>query len=75
MSEFRPRLLSLCVVALVALLGAFGVGAAQTWIDLPPSATGVVQVAEKSELESDGYVWSATRIESGIRLRGYGADR
>ncbi len=71
MSEFRPRFLSLCVIASVALLGAFGVGAAQTWIDLLPAATEMVQVAERSDHNSDGYVWSATRIESGIRLRGY----
>lgn len=80
MSEFRPRLSLLCLVALLALVGAFGVRAgftaepgsraAQAWLVLPPPATGAVKIADKSGRHAAGYVWSATRIESGIRLRG-----
>jgi hypothetical protein len=32
--------------------------------------TGAVKVADKSGRQAAGYVWSATRIRSGIRLRG-----
>ena len=60
MSEFRPRLL-LCLVAILAL-AALGIGAA--------FSVDVGRAADKSGLDSRGYVWSATRIESGIRLRG-----
>jgi hypothetical protein len=80
MSEFRPRLLLFCLAAIVALVAALGAGtafsteaglrAAQALIDLPPSITGVVPIAGKSQLRANGYVWSATRIESSIRLRG-----
>ena len=61
MSEFRPRLL-LCLVAIVAL-GAIGLIAA--------FSVKVGRAADKAGLDSRGYVWSATRIESGIRLRGW----
>jgi hypothetical protein len=80
MSEFRPRLLLLSLVAFLTLVGAFGVRAAfttepglraaQAWLVLPPPVLGVVKVADKPVLHPDEYVWSATRIESGIRLRG-----
>ena len=80
MSEFRPRLPLLCFVALLALVGAFGVRAgfttesglraAQAWLVSPLPGTGAVKVADKSGRQAAGYVWSATRIESGIRLRG-----
>lgn len=60
MSEFRPRLL-LCLVAILAL-AALGISAA--------FSVDVGRAADKSGLDSRGYVWSATRIESGIRLRG-----
>lgn len=66
MSEFRPRLLLLSLVAFLTLVGAFGVRAA--WIGLPPAAVDVVKVADKPA--SDEYFWSATRTESSIRLRG-----
>ncbi|MGZ8416713.1 MAG: hypothetical protein ACXWVQ_06965 [Methyloceanibacter sp.] len=78
MMEFRPLLL-LCVVALLASVAVFGVRAgfstepsvraAQAWLVLPP-VTGSVDVADKTEVRPAGYVWSATRIETGIRLRG-----
>jgi hypothetical protein len=61
MSEFRPRLL-LCLVAIFAL-GALGIIAAFN--------VEVGRAADKAGLDSRGYVWSATRIESGIRLRGW----
>jgi hypothetical protein len=80
MSEFRPKFWLCCLVAILALGGALGAGtafgteagmrAAQTLIDLPPSFTGLVPVANKSQRRPNGYVWSATRIESSIRLRG-----
>ena len=60
MSEFRPKLL-LCLVAMLAL-GALGIGTA--------FSVDVGRAADKSELGPRGYVWSATRVESGIRLRG-----
>ena len=60
MSEFRPRLL-LCLVAIFAL-GALGIVAAFN--------VEVGRAADKAGLDSRGYVWSAPRIESGIRLRG-----
>ncbi|MGH6832637.1 MAG: hypothetical protein ACRECM_06405, partial [Methyloceanibacter sp.] len=79
MSEFRPKL-SLCIVALLALVGAFGVStgfttepglrAAHAWLVSPPPATAAVKVADTSKLRTAKYIWSATRIESGIRLRG-----
>ena len=59
MSEFRPRLPLLCFVALLALVGAFGVRAgfttepglraAQAWLVSPLPGTGAVKVADKSE--------------------------
>jgi hypothetical protein len=82
MSEFRPRLL-LCIVAVLALIGTMGVQAgfttgpqleaAHAWLVFPPDIAGAlatVKVADKPARHSSGYVWSATRIESGIRLRG-----
>lgn len=60
MSEFRPRLL-LCLVAILAL-AALGISAA--------FSVDVGRAADKAEAGSRGYMWSATRIESGIRLRG-----
>ena len=55
----------------------FGTGpqlrAAHAWLVFPPVITGAlaaVQVADKPVHRPAGYVWSATRIESGIRLRG-----
>jgi OOP family OmpA-OmpF porin len=51
-----PRLL-LCLAAGLGLIGALGFN-------------GMVQGADKSKQRGDGYIWSATRIESGIRLRG-----
>ena len=83
MLEFRPRLMLLGGAALVALIVAFGVGAgvsfstqpgftaAQAW--LAPPVTGAVKVADKpdkTDVHPAGYVWSATRIGSGLRLRG-----
>lgn len=80
MSEFRPRWWLLCLIAVIALIGAFGVRAgfgperglraAQAWLASPPSLAVLAKDAEKSARLSSGYVWSATRIESGIRLRG-----
>ena len=82
MSEFRPRL-PLCVVAALALIATVGVHAgfatgpqlraAHAWLVFPPDITGAlaaVKVADKPVPRPAGYVWSATRIESGIRLRG-----
>ena len=78
MSESRPRLLLLGIVALMALIAAFGLQAgfgsgpdlpaAHAW--LTPPVTGSIKVADKTEVHPAGYVWSATRIGSSIRLRG-----
>lgn len=70
---FRPRAVFLCVVAVSAVAGVFAAradfnAAARAWLDLP--VPGPTQVAEKPDSNARGYVWSATRIESGIRLRG-----
>ena len=67
MSGFRPKRFVLCLMAFVALIGAFAVQA-HAWL-LPPSAfTDIVRVGAKQE--GSAYLWSATRIGSGIRLRG-----
>jgi hypothetical protein len=60
MSDFRPRML-LCLIAIFAL-GVLGIVAA--------FSVEVGRAADKAGDDSRGYVWSATRIESGIRLRG-----
>ena len=76
MSGFRPRVLLLSAVAVLALAGAFDAGAvftaapAQAWRDLSVPDTVPVPVAAKSEPGARGFIWSATRIESSIRLRG-----
>jgi hypothetical protein len=80
--EFRPRLpLLVGVVALLAVIAAIAAGegfgtepsfsAAQAWLATPPDSR-VVQVTDndKTDARPFGYVWSATRIGSGIRLRG-----
>lgn len=80
MSEFWPRWVLPCAAVVLALLGVFGVHlgftpgpsvqAAQAWIVAPPPGVSGLRLAAKSKPDSVGYVWSATRIESGIRLRG-----
>jgi OOP family OmpA-OmpF porin len=80
MSGFRPRVLRLCLFAVLALVGTFGARAAfdagpalrvaQAWLDMPPEIAGPIAVAAKPTQDGSSYVWSATRIESGIRLRG-----
>jgi hypothetical protein len=77
MPEFRPKRLLLYLAASAALIGMLGVQAgfatgsglraAQAWL-LSPEPTDVLPVTNKAEAR--GYVWSATRIESSIRLRG-----
>jgi hypothetical protein len=81
MAGFRPSRLLLCLaafVALMGLMGAFGLQAgvgtaslrsAQAWLAATPPA-GMVLVTEKAADLSTDYVWSATRNDSGIRLRG-----
>jgi hypothetical protein len=80
MLEFRPRPWLVCIVVLVSAAAAIGVRAgfgtepsfAQASLVASPVAD-VVKVAETkrvSEVHPSGYVWSATRIGSGIRLRG-----
>ena len=75
MSGFRPSRLLLCLVAVLALIGAFGARAGFT-IDPGLRASqaelaspNMLKVAGKSE-RREGYLWSATRIESSMRLRG-----
>jgi hypothetical protein len=74
-----PRVLSLCAITLSALAGAFGAATAinaapwphagTAWLDRSLPVAGRVLVAEKSK-QDDAYVWSATRLDSSIRLRG-----
>ena len=82
MSEFRPRPWLLCIVVLVAAAATIGVragfgtepsfGTAQASLVASPvaDAVKVVETTQASEVHPSGYVWSATRIGSGIRLRG-----
>jgi hypothetical protein len=80
MSEFWPRWALPCVAAFLGLIGVFGIHvdfasepgirAAHAWIVAPPPGASGLRLASKAKAESTGYVWSATRIESGIRLRG-----
>jgi hypothetical protein len=72
MSEFRPKLVLLCLAVSSALIAAYG---AQAEFTTPPSLqavqAGIVTLAaRKAEVRPVAYVWSATRIESGLRLRG-----
>jgi hypothetical protein len=77
MSGFQPRRLLLCFVGVSALTGALGVHAgvaiepglrAMQVQPISPSAD-LIKVAE-NEQDATHYIWSATRIESRIRLRG-----
>jgi hypothetical protein len=80
MSELRPRPVLLCLVAALALAGAVngragfdagpGFGASQALLSAPPATKVADNGSGKSDQRASGYVWSATRIESGIRLRG-----
>lgn len=65
MSRFRPKRFLLCLIASVAVTGAFAVQA-HAWLLAPSPITDVVRVGAKQQ----AYFWSATRIGSGIRLRG-----
>ena len=70
---FRPRALLLCLVGISALAGILAARAdfgPAMRAPLDASAPSRVLVAEKPAPGSRGYVWSATRIESSIRLRG-----
>jgi hypothetical protein len=76
MSGFRPRRLLLCLVTISALLGAFGLrtgsagpafNAAQAGLEAPSP---MLPVTDKQDRQASAYIWSATRIESSIRLRG-----
>jgi OOP family OmpA-OmpF porin len=78
MLEFRPKLTLSCLVASVALIAAFGaqagfgtgsaVLAAHALLDRAPIAR--VVNARKTKANPAPYLWSASRIESGLRLRG-----
>ena len=65
MSEFRPRLLALRLAAALALL--LGLGAALGFA--AATANKLKETAPKAGAPA-GYVWSATRLGSGLRLRG-----
>lgn len=77
MSGFRPRRLLLCLVAVSALIGALGVRAGSAESELRAaraafdlSSPAMLLVADKQDRVAGAYTWSATRIESSIRLRG-----
>jgi hypothetical protein len=83
MSEFRPKLLllglvavlSLALIALATALESFktqlGTSTAQASLAMPATTGGVELVAEVNvEAAKDLYVWSATRTGSSLRLRG-----
>jgi hypothetical protein len=73
MLGFRPKLL-VCLVALLAVIAAFGARA--SFFPDPASRAEVASArlpkhaADKAETGRTAYIWSATRIESGLRLRG-----
>src|SRR5215475_4652591 len=79
MLERRPRSWVLCVVVLAAVAAGISVragfgtepslGTAPAWLVASPVAD-AVKVAETNEVLPSDYVWSATRIGSGLRLRG-----
>jgi hypothetical protein len=74
MSEFRPKLWLLLLVTSLASIAAVGARAGLgtdpgSGFDVPPAGS-VTLVASKVNARSAAYVWSATRIESGLRLRG-----
>jgi hypothetical protein len=81
-SAFWSRLLGLCLVGSLALIAALGARAGfsanpsfpavQAWLAAPPVTGSLAANAatEKSDAQPVAYVWSATRIESVIRLRG-----
>lgn len=68
-SNPQQRWLLLGLVAFLTLI-VLGAGAAHAWLLSPPQGTGSLKLVVDSEPVSTGYVWSATRIDSGIRLRG-----
>ena len=67
-SNPQQRWLLLGLVAFLTLI-VLGAGAAHAWLLSTPQRTGWLK-SVNSEPVSTGYVWSATRIDSGIRLRG-----
>ena len=87
MTRCWPGVLPVCAAALLALAGTFSTATAAgaapwpnlapAWLDRSLPATGPVPVAEESQ-RADAYNWSATRLQSSIRLRGAvpsGGDR
>jgi hypothetical protein len=80
MEEFWRRWALPGVAGLLGLLGVFGIythlaqepgiRAAHAWVVAPPPGASSVKLTVPSKSESAGYVWSATRIESALRLRG-----
>jgi hypothetical protein len=77
MAVFRLRGLLLCLIALFALTVAFGVQAGmgmpslsfpQAWFG--DDARSAITLVTDKPADQPGYTWSATRIDSGIRLRG-----
>ena len=73
MLGFRPRLL-LGLVASLVVIAAFGAHAGfcpdPALQDQAAAARHVTLTANKTEARPAAYVWSATRVESGLRLRG-----
>lgn len=67
MSGSRPKRFLLCLVAFAAVIGAFAVQA-HAWLRAPSSDTDIVPIT--TDRQASAYLWSASRIESGIRLRG-----
>jgi len=73
MTESRPRRLLLCLFAAIGLAVLdldSAADAANWWTAQSKAASEIQPVADKTANQRIGYVWSATRIESGIRLRG-----
>ncbi|MGH6734510.1 MAG: hypothetical protein ACRECX_00295 [Methyloceanibacter sp.] len=71
--EFRPWLL-VCLVALLAVIAAFGARAGfypdPTLQSEAAAARHVTPITAKNDDRPSAYVWTATRIEGGLRLRG-----
>jgi OOP family OmpA-OmpF porin len=78
-SEFRPRLLLVCLIASLTLLLAFGMRSGfttefglrdvQAWLAPSLDTDEVTPVADTAERPA-AFGWSATRIDAGLRLRG-----
>lgn len=67
---FKFSLLPFCLLALFVPIGAYGAQACLGFCGEWHNASEVTRAADNKEARRAGFVWSATRIESGLLLRG-----